>query len=51
MQTKTLITWGRHPSHGNVWLKLSHDTFSNYRNARRREGWEVVVLEKGQTPC
>lgn len=45
-----LVTWDKHPSQGNVWLKLRDGTSVSYRESKRKEGWEIVVLPKGTHP-
>lgn len=50
MSTQKLVTWGKHPAHGNLWLKLASGTSHAYREARRLEGWSVIVLSGGEKP-
>lgn len=45
-----LVTWGKHPSHGDVWLKLCGRSSLRYRVKRRCDGWQVAVLVEGQHP-
>lgn len=48
-KTRAAITWGRHESHGNVWLKLH--TYSGPKNARRlKEGWDLAFMPRGEHP-
>lgn len=43
-----LVLWGRKP--GGPWLKLDDNTSQAERARRRADGWEVLVLHKGDRP-
>ncbi|HEX2901686.1 MAG TPA: hypothetical protein VHS96_18385 [Bacteroidia bacterium] len=47
---KTLILWGKHASHGNVWLKLSANPSQRERINRLGQGWQLAVLAEGDAP-
>jgi hypothetical protein len=50
-KAEPLILWGKHPAHGNVWIKLNdRGHVLKEREEKRREGWEVVALRKGDAP-
>ena len=50
MTAKPLILWGKHPAHGDQWLKIEPYKGAEQAIARRREGWTVATAPIGRHP-
>ena len=44
------IVWGKHPSHGDCWLKLSEYRSKKDVEYRKKLGWQIAILPKGEKP-
>lgn len=49
------VLWGKHPSHGPEWLKLSfaghgEREFARQQRERKAEGWELAIVPLGSHP-